>query len=86
MAIDQQIRHAPVLQSATCFKLIANMTRESRCDDTKMDVVRDVIVSTISRQGELITTDVLGPLPVSVDGYRYAISFTDEFSRLLVNE
>jgi hypothetical protein len=34
-----------------------------------------------SRKGQIITTDCLGPFPHSVEGYQYAISFTDEYSR-----
>ena len=36
---------------------------------------------TVSRKGEVITSDVLGPFPRSVEGHRFAISFTDEYSR-----
>lgn len=37
-----------------------------------------------SRKGQIITTDCLGPFPRSVEGYQYAISFTDEYSRFSV--
>jgi len=36
---------------------------------------------TVSRCGELLTSDVLGPFPPTPEGHRYAISFVDEFSR-----
>ena len=36
---------------------------------------------TVSRKGELITSDVVGPFPPTPEGHRYAISFIDEFSR-----
>ena len=36
---------------------------------------------TVSRKGELITSDVVGPFPPTPEGHRYAISFVDEFSR-----
>jgi hypothetical protein len=35
----------------------------------------------VSRKGELITSDVLGPFPPTPEGHCYAISFTDEFTR-----
>ena len=31
----------------------------------------------VSRKGELLLTDICGPFPMSVEGYRYIISFTD---------
>jgi transposase InsO family protein len=37
--------------------------------------------STVSRKGQLITSDVLGPFPPSPEGHRYAISYTDEYTR-----
>jgi len=43
-----------------------------------------VFADTVARRGQVITTDVLGPFPTSIEGYRYAISFTDEFSRYSV--
>jgi hypothetical protein len=36
---------------------------------------------TVSRSGELLTSDVLGPFPPTPEGHRYAISFVDEYSR-----
>ena len=36
---------------------------------------------TVSRPGELLTSDVIGPFPPSPEGHRYAISFIDEFTR-----
>jgi hypothetical protein len=36
---------------------------------------------TVARKGELLTTDIIGPYPPDPDGNRFAISFTDEFSR-----
>jgi hypothetical protein len=38
----------------------------------------------ISRKGELITSDLMGPFPPTPEGHRYAISFVDEFSRYSV--
>ena len=35
----------------------------------------------ITQKGQLITSDILGPFPTSVDGFNYVISFTDEYSR-----
>ena len=35
----------------------------------------------ITQKGQLILSDISGPFPVSVDGYRYVISFTDSYSR-----
>ena len=35
----------------------------------------------VSQKGQLLTTDILGPFPPSPEGYRYAISFVDEFTR-----
>ena len=35
----------------------------------------------VSRPGELITSDVIGPFPPTSEGHRYAISFVDEFTR-----
>ena len=32
-------------------------------------------------KGELITTDLIGPFPPTPEGHRYAISYTDDFSR-----
>ena len=42
--------------------------------------VRDFSTN-VSQKGELITTDILGPFPPSPEGYKYAISFVDEFTR-----
>ena len=36
---------------------------------------------TITRKGQLLYTDICGPFPPSVEGYRYVISFTDVYSR-----
>ena len=36
---------------------------------------------TVTRSGQLIYTDICGPFPLSVEGYRYVISFTDVYSR-----
>ena len=38
----------------------------------------------VCRPGELVYTDVCGPFPPSVKGYRYAISFTDQLTRFSV--
>jgi transposase InsO family protein len=38
----------------------------------------------ITRRGQLIYSDVLGPFPPSVDGHRYAITYTDVYSRYSV--
>jgi hypothetical protein len=35
----------------------------------------------VTRKGELIYSDLLGPYPESVEGYQYVISFTDVYSR-----
>jgi len=35
----------------------------------------------VTRKGQLIYTDICGPFPPSVEGYRYVISFTDVYSR-----
>ena len=35
----------------------------------------------VTQRGELIYTDVCGPFPASVEGYRYVVSFTDTYSR-----
>jgi hypothetical protein len=35
----------------------------------------------ITKKGQLIYTDICGPFPTSVEGYRYVISFTDVYSR-----
>ena len=35
----------------------------------------------VIQKGQLIYTDICGPFPLSVDGYRYVISFTDSYSR-----
>jgi hypothetical protein len=40
-----------------------------------------VMPPTVSRKGQLITSDVLGPFPPSPEGHRYAISYTDEYTR-----
>jgi len=37
--------------------------------------------SEISRKGQLITADLVGPFPSTPEGHRYAISFTDEYTR-----
>jgi hypothetical protein len=36
---------------------------------------------TVTRKGELLYSDLLGPYPESVEGYQYVISFTDVYSR-----
>lgn len=36
---------------------------------------------TVVRKGQLLYTDICGPFPPSVEGYRYVISFTDVYSR-----
>ena len=36
---------------------------------------------TVTRSGQLIYTDICGPFPLSVEGYRYVISFTGVYSR-----
>ena len=38
----------------------------------------------VCRPGELVYSDVCGPFPPSVQGYRYAISFTDQLTRFSV--
>lgn len=38
----------------------------------------------ISRKGELLLSDLCGPFPPSVEGYRYVISFTDVYSRFSI--
>ena len=38
----------------------------------------------VSRPGELVYSDVCGPFPPSVQGYRYVISFTDQLTRFSV--
>ena len=35
----------------------------------------------VTRKGQLVYTDICGPFPASVEGYRYVISFTDVYSR-----
>ena len=35
----------------------------------------------ITRKGQLVYSDICGPYPTSVEGYRYCISFTDCYSR-----
>ena len=35
----------------------------------------------ISRKGQLLTTDLMGPFPPSPEGHRYVIAFTDEYTR-----
>ena len=35
----------------------------------------------VSAKGELVTSDVIGPFPPTPEGHRYAVSYTDEFSR-----
>ena len=35
----------------------------------------------VTRKGQLLYTDICGPFPKSVEGYRYVISFTDVYSR-----
>jgi hypothetical protein len=35
----------------------------------------------VTRKGELLYSDLLGPYPESVEGYQYVISFTDVYSR-----
>jgi transposase InsO family protein len=35
----------------------------------------------ITRKGQLVISDVCGPFPTSVEGYRYVVSFTDVYSR-----
>ena len=35
----------------------------------------------ITQKGQLVLTDICGPFPASVEGYRYVISFTDVYSR-----
>lgn len=35
----------------------------------------------VTKKGQLIYTDICGPFPTSVEGYRYVISFTDVYSR-----
>jgi hypothetical protein len=35
----------------------------------------------VCRPGQLVYSDLVGPFPRSIEGYRYAISFTDVFSR-----
>jgi len=35
----------------------------------------------ITQRGELVHTDLAGPYPADVHGYRYVISFTDTYSR-----
>ena len=35
----------------------------------------------VTQRGQLIYSDLCGPFPTSVDGYRYVISFTDAYSR-----
>jgi len=37
--------------------------------------------SDISRKGQLLTADIVGPFPITPEGHRYAISFTDEYTR-----
>ena len=35
----------------------------------------------VTKKGQLLYTDICGPFPTSVEGYRYVISFTDVYSR-----
>jgi hypothetical protein len=36
---------------------------------------------TLLKLGNKVVTDIYGPFPDSVEGYRYVISFTDVYSR-----
>ena len=37
--------------------------------------------SDVSQKGQILTSDVIGPLPPSPEGHRYAVSYVDELSR-----
>ena len=55
------------------FRVLNNAKRHVPRDHRHADEVR--------RPGQLVYSDLAGPFPRSIEGYRYAISLTDIFSR-----
>ena len=73
MAVDgQKFKHDGKCTCPTCLSV----------NNAKLHIgdVRK-FADSVTRKGELLLTDICGPLPTSVEGYRYVISFTDVYSR-----
>jgi len=64
------------------------LDRTCRCETCKMTNNRKLHIGElrkhdddVTRKGQLIYSDICGPFPTSVEGYRYCISFTDVYLR-----
>ena len=62
--------------------------RTCQCETCKMTNNRKLHIGelrkhddSVTRKGQMIYSDICGPFPASVEGYRYCISFTDVYSR-----
>lgn len=72
MDVYGKYKHDNLCKCATC--LINNNAKLHIGDSRKFS-------DHVTQRGELIYTDLCGPFPLSVEGYRYVISFTDVYSR-----
>ena len=73
--VDGKFTHDAKCTCETC--LIINNTKPHIGDIRKHPDM-------VSRKGELIYSDLAGPYPPSIEGYRYVISFVDVYSRFSV--
>jgi len=92
-ASTKRISHLSDSGSALGMNITGKTTHNAKCTCEACMKTNNISVAvpstrqfadTVPRRGQIITTDVLGPFPQSVEGYRYAISFTDEYSRYSV--
>ena len=65
-------KHNRMCKCANCLSI--NNAKVHIGDTRKFD-------DDITQRGELVCTDLAGPFPADVHGYRYVISFTDSYSR-----
>jgi hypothetical protein len=70
--IDGKFKHDAKCKCGTCLAI--HNAKLHIGDVRKFDDL-------VTRKGQLLLSDISGPFPPSVEGYRYVISFTDSYSR-----
>ena len=61
--------------SCKCTTCSAVQNEKVHIGDTRL------FSDTVTQVGQCLVTDTCGPFPASIEGYRYAVSFTDVYSR-----